>query len=494
MKNLSDEESSSSEDASTDDEVVDPEFDKEFFKTLAYLKNKNPGKYENIPTFFENVPSIEDTIKSKQSKKKKPFTVADFQRERLLNEDNLSDEDGKSTNVVLPQTEELSYVQEQKKLKEDLQKALSSSEDESEDRGGLFKVREKSRAELDREQEDYIKWLAGQKKEIGEDSEKLMPLKDYWTSEKISTEDKFLRDYILNKKYLENSNIPTYEEIVALSEDEKEVEQQDEYEHKYNFRFEEPDSEFIKRYPRNLEDTVRVTENKRKDQRKEREERKKKEKELKMKELKELQNIRKREIEEKLMLLKHVSGNEEFQLKEDDLNSDFDPAEHDKRMSQMFDNDYYGIDEGDQKPEFPDIDEEIGLENWDNFDKTKVRDEDLGEPHCEDDDFNMDCDVDPQAAQRQKIQEELITMTKGRKKRRKLSRLAQLVKQEKPAFDPQEKTYQEYLDEYYKLDYEDIIGDTPCRFKYSECVPNDFGLTVEEVSVIATCIYSRLNS
>merc|ERR1712025_1190255 len=102
--------------------------------------------------------------------------------------------------------------------------------------------------------------------------------------------EKFLKDYLLNKRYLDKDSddyVPSYDDIVHdsdedLSEDEKNVVKQEEFEYKFNFRFEEPDEEFIKRYPRTIKGTLRKDEDKRALKRKEMEERKKHEKQQKM--------------------------------------------------------------------------------------------------------------------------------------------------------------------------------------------------------------------
>lgn len=88
----------------------------------------------------------------------------------------------------------------------------------------------------------------------------------------------------------------------------------------------------------------------------------------------------------------------------------------------------------------------------------------------------MDCDYNSKNS----LQSELIESTKKRKKHRQ-SKFAELVAKPKPVFDPNDHTFDEYVEEYYKLDFEDIVGDLPCRFKYRKVVPNDFGLTIDEV-------------
>ncbi len=308
----------------------------------------------------------------------------------------------------------------------------------------------------------------------------------------MSKDEKFLRDYILSNGYSKSNkdDVPTYDEIVGddeleLSDDEAELERQAEFEQKFNFRFEEPDTEFIKRYPRTIEHSVRKEDNRRKEKRVEVKERKLNEKKEKMKELEMINAIKKREIEEKIKKLKEVTGDETIQFDDDDIDGDFDPDEYDRKMNAIFNNEYYQVDEGETKPDCPDI-EDLKVEDWDNYDPTQDADEtvDTGDNgHCEDDDFVMDCDYDPEQ-QKKSLQDELIENTRDKRKRRKRrSKFVEMLKKEKPVFDPDdEKTYGQYLDEYYKLDYEDIIGDTPCRFKYVETVPNDFGLTVEEVS------------
>lgn len=95
------------------------------------------------------------------------------------------------------------YVDEQKHIKKQLKEALEAvDEDDGGDWGGIFKEREKTKEEKQVEEDDYRKWLAGQESTLDDKQteSELKPLKDYWNHPDLDDGEKFLRDYILNKK------------------------------------------------------------------------------------------------------------------------------------------------------------------------------------------------------------------------------------------------------------------------------------------------------
>lgn len=155
-------------------------------------------------------------------------------------------------------------------------------------------------------------------------------------------------------------------DYVDFSEEEEIIENQEEFERKYNFRFEEPDPEFIKSYPRTLADSMRRKATKRKEKREEYKKRKEAEKQRKKEELKRLKSLKRKEIQDKLEKIKKITGNEDLKLSVEDLENEFDPDEYEKKMQSMFDDEYYQQpdpmvkedDADDDKPVFTDDSDE----------------------------------------------------------------------------------------------------------------------------------------
>ncbi|XP_046970133.1 protein KRI1 homolog [Vanessa cardui] len=435
--------SSDSEDESDEHPEVSEEVEKQFLKTLALLKTKDPRIYDPSYKFFDE--------KIEKEKEKEPET------KRLTFGDSDDDEDDDPNIFSIEKKAEIDSDDGSKNCK-------GNSENE--------KIKE---------------FLIGKVDHVDDEVEKdLAPLRALWSDPKLNDGEAFLRDYILNKRYLDDGDAGEAADKIRddddLEEDEKMVEEQGKFERAYNFRFEEPDEEYLKRFPRTM-NYIRPKDDRRSRKRAEIRERKEEEKKRKMEEIARLKALKLKEIQEKIAKIKEVTGNQDLAFKDEDIEGDFDPEEHDKRMKALFDEEYYG-EADDQKPVFPDLDEELEIENWENFEPEYNEDnENADEPHCEDTDFNMDADYDPKKAKENLIEELKRNMGKKRRNRKRKSKLAELLSDEKPKFIPDvDKTYAEYMQEYYQMDCEDVIGgDLPTRFKYREVVPNDFGLTVEEI-------------
>ncbi|XP_038211346.1 protein KRI1 homolog [Zerene cesonia] len=430
---------SDSEDESDEPPEINEEVEVQFLKTLSLLKTKDPRIYDPNYKFFDE--KIEKENEKKEEVKKVTFADSD-------------DDDDDGPNIF--------SIEKKAEIDEPVKKDAKTEDGKLKD------------------------FLTGKAEHIDDDVEKdLAPLKSLWSDPKLNDGEAFLRDYILNKRYLDDDDDGKVEDKVRddedLEADEKTVEEQGKFERAYNFRFEEPDEEYLKRYPRTM-NYIRPKDDRRSRKRAEIRERKEQEKKKKMEEIARLKALKLKEIQEKIAKIKEVTGNDDLAFEEQDIEGDFDPEEHDKRMKELFDEQFYGQAD-DEKPVFPDLDEELEIENWENYENEKQNVPNEDGPHCEDEDFNMDADYDPKKAKENLVEELKRNVGKKRRNRKRKSKLAEILAEDKPKFVPDvEKTYSEFMEEYYKMDCEDVIGgDLPTRFKYREVVPNDYGLSIEEI-------------
>ncbi|KAK8807384.1 hypothetical protein WA158_004143 [Blastocystis sp. Blastoise] len=438
-----DEDESVSEEEDEGDELTLAK-DAQIMKVLQMIRNKDPKIYDKNVNLYEN---INDQDQVKKTKKEKKMTVKDALRQEILNGGVQSDDEEDKVPVK-------TYTEEMDDLKQELIKATNDIKDDDDDED--FFVKRPGQEEDEETLESYVE----KKIPAGENT----PLKQYIQSKPKDEKEKFLYDFVNQRKWKENDIIPTYKDIVEgekendddadtkihsdvdLEEDMAELEQADRFESTYNFRFE--DQQQLQTFPREIEGSLRRKDNKRKKERQEKKMRQESEMYRKREELKRLKKLREAEIEKKLKEIQEIAGKEV----DIDVESDFDPEKYDKEMDAIYNDEYYQQEEK-ERPNV-DIEKEFGDDEKDIY---------------------IDKDIEKEKEEEEEERDiQPIEMNEEEKKKNEEN--MKLLEQKQKELD---KLY----DDLYKLDYEDIVGGVQVRFPYKQVVPRDYGLSTEEILV-----------
>lgn len=510
--------SSSSESEDEDGVLLTDNLNLKILRTVNALRNKNdnPEIYDSNVKFFHEDDVNVDALKSKSRKGDAPKHYKDVVREQIMqqmeggdgddmDEEDYDDKKKRFGNDSFPSASALEYDEEQRKLRAEFRKQHNDSGESSDDNGDdddddLLQLKSSTPADVSSDLVDEatlekeIELFGKRKIDANNKDDNKSGEEDNLVDPRGEVEDghKFLQDFILKKQWIDKTAktalVPSASDDVErdffgdeVDEDMEEVDKMDAFESKYNFRFEEglESAPQIVSYARGAahgahDDSLRRKDETRKKRRLERQERKARERKAKEEKLRRLKNAKREEMQSKISAIEEASSmgaHFDEETLEKLLQEDFDADKFNSLMESAYGDDYYGQNDGEWKTDADvkqGLKEEIdtGAIDYDGEEEEKDEDEwggnsqgNKGEPLDEDEyaddqaggyDYTYDEDNggDDHAGKESKLSKELKA---------------------------------KMMDELYKLDYEDIIGDMPCRFKYKEVERNAFGLTPEEI-------------
>ncbi|XP_024529781.1 protein kri1 [Selaginella moellendorffii] len=368
-RGLVDTDSSSEEEDEDEDGVLPEKTEVRILETLARIKKKDPSIYKPEVKFFEDDDDEDEDVEEEKALKerKKPVYLKDVVAKQALENPEGDEDEEEDGNPPIK-----TYAQEQQELKDALRKSFAAAVEEDDDEEGLFTVRKKSKEELRREEE--------QAEKLRKEAPVSQKLEEYFgKDDDLDEKDRFLKNYLQNQGWIDKNKdkLPSYEDVIGeVSEEEEELDDQDRYESLLNFRFEEGGDSQVLGHSRVVEDSVRKISEKRKERRRKKQERLAQAELARQEEVKRLKNVKKKEMMEKLSKIQTVAGIQAGpgKIDEGDLEEDFDPDEHDRKMQQLFGEDYYN----EEDPDFHSGDgEAAGMDGMD-FDEGIEKSEDEG--------------------------------------------------------------------------------------------------------------------
>lgn len=501
------------------------------YQTINAIRTKDDSIYNQQTKFFpEQKEDDDDNDGMKRDKKQKRKLYKDMVREEILKkmegDDNIDDDDDENDDVETERDDDkitdkrnnvskLAYDEEQVALRSAFLSSDGQKNDDGDDSDGnnddgwlQKKVNKGELCDDDETEksrlEEIAKLVTTDDSNRGDKKTKIVDPKG-----EIEDGEKFLFDFIKNKKWVDHdlkheveSDDNNHKKVITGEADDgnqsdtsslNELNKTDDFESRYNFRFEEANNDentssgaglSVVGYARSsLSDTVRRKDETRKLKRQQRKERKLAERKAKEERLKRLKNAKKEELEERITQIKSIlsdkapeTSNEvvDEEIVAKLMDGDFDPDKFEELMSKMYNDDYYEKEDSDWKTDSDvkdslkksslkdDKDILTGIEDReedeeDNYEETIEADQDMYDEN--EGEHNEDFAYDDHQEDDNEYHKD----------------------DDKNGNVLEKKLKERMMDELYKLDYEDLIGDMPTRFKYRKVEANRYGLRAEEI-------------
>lgn len=439
MDDLESEDESTSEEEDEYGELITEDVEQGINKVLEAIRSDPKRLLDEKVKFFDD--NIEQN--GTTEKKEKPMYLKDYHRMNLLSggykdadedENEYGTVDGEKPFVVAER-------EERNQLLSDIKNAVGDGSDDDDD--------------------DFL--VKKGNKEGDEEDIHVTKLPD------VSNQEEFLKSFFDQQAWIPRKN----DKVINLDKiDQKDEEEFDEaaekVEHAYNFRYEEENSAEILSYARSQATLRRSKTNSRKRQREKKQEERAQEEAEKQEELKKRKVAKANKVMDRLAQIKEAVGDEvpdeviEKVFGDSLLKDDFDDAEWDSRMAQIFDEQYYGSEL--KKPEW-DEDDEIMAE----YHKEEKEEED--EDDDEEDDENPEKVSEKDEPKKHK-KDKKLDKKKAKKEKKSLK---------EKALGIVESNATQILDE-----IEEERGrrkNDEVKFRYREVSPETFGLTTRDILV-----------